>query len=336
MRYLPLFVDSSTLQVLVVGGGNVAARKLAMLSKTKAQLTVIAPFLVPELERLKQRQGFVWHQRLADVTDIATCWDLIYLATDDDAIQQTLAQEAMARGIWVNAVDRPELCRFITPAVLERGRFQLAITTAGCAPVLSGQLRSQLEVLLPHSLTPLLDFVADKRSDIRQQFPDPRQRRLFWQYFFQLNGSRFDDATAAYFQQSLNFQRCQTSDNTCPLINPSTPYQLPVEPKTQVKQGMDVVGQVFLLDCTIDYQLLPLGLISQWQHLDTVCCDGVLPAALDDLLRRDADRQPLPDIAALQSAVENGRYYLLYADKDKLLQYQHHLPDARFILPGSY
>ncbi|MGL5407948.1 MAG: precorrin-2 dehydrogenase/sirohydrochlorin ferrochelatase family protein, partial [Shewanella sp.] len=163
MQYFPLFIDTVNLTVLLVGAGDVASRKLALLSRTEANIHVIAPKVNAEVQDYVQKGRIVLSQREVLPSDMQN-YDLIYLATANETLNAELASLAADRGIWVNVVDNPEYCRFITPSIVDRGRLVVAISTAGAAPVFARTIRSRLETSLPPSLTPLLDFVAGRRA----------------------------------------------------------------------------------------------------------------------------------------------------------------------------
>ncbi|MGL5359903.1 MAG: precorrin-2 dehydrogenase/sirohydrochlorin ferrochelatase family protein, partial [Shewanella sp.] len=203
MQYFPLFIDTVNLTVLLVGAGDVASRKLALLSRTEANIHVIAPKISAEVQAYADKGRILLSQREVLASDIQN-YDLIYLATANEALNAELASLAAARGIWVNAVDNPAYCRFITPSIVDRGRLVVAISTAGAAPVFARTIRSRLETSLPPSLTPLLDFVAERRAEVQQQLPSGELRRLFWERFFDSNGDRFDSRTPSHYRNAFH------------------------------------------------------------------------------------------------------------------------------------
>src|ERR1700686_2447178 len=144
MGYIPIFLDVTGRQCVVVGGGEVAARKVEALLEAGAHVTVVSPQLSPPLESMAAR-GLVTHiAREYQRGDIRGCV-LVYAATDDPKLHRELAAEARALGIPVNVVDVPELCTFISPAVLNRGELQIAISTGGASPAFAARLRRELE-----------------------------------------------------------------------------------------------------------------------------------------------------------------------------------------------
>ena len=144
MGYIPIFLDVTGRECVVVGGGEVAARKVEALLEAGARVTVVSPRLSPPLKALVAR-GLVTHiAREYERGDIRGCV-LVYAATDDPKLHRELAAEARALGIPINVVDVPELCTFISPAVVNRGELQIAISTGGASPAFAARLRRALE-----------------------------------------------------------------------------------------------------------------------------------------------------------------------------------------------
>jgi uroporphyrin-III C-methyltransferase / precorrin-2 dehydrogenase / sirohydrochlorin ferrochelatase len=178
-RLFPLFADLRNRTVLVVGGGAVARRKVAALLDTGAQVRVGAPELDAELSILAQ-QGRIEHLpgpfRDAWFDD---AW-LAVAATDDSDVNLAVAQAGAARRVFVNVVDDAALSAFHVPAVVRRGALQVAISSAGAAPMLARALREKLEAELDESLGELVRWLADARRRIRRRMPDLGARRRFF------------------------------------------------------------------------------------------------------------------------------------------------------------
>ena len=119
MQYFPLFIDTQSLKVLVVGAGDVASRKLDLLSRTQAHIKVIALDVCPDTQDYVQSGRITLEQRSIKQSDIKDC-DLLYLCTADTALNEQLAVFAQEQGIWANVVDNHNFCRFITPSIVDR------------------------------------------------------------------------------------------------------------------------------------------------------------------------------------------------------------------------
>jgi uroporphyrin-III C-methyltransferase/precorrin-2 dehydrogenase/sirohydrochlorin ferrochelatase len=140
----PIFVDLTGKKVVVIGGGKVAERKIAALVESGARVTVVSPDITDlvvrwsdtgrvALERRPYRRGDLRGARLA------------YAATSDPVVNREVRAEADAEGIWLNVIDKPDLCDFISPAIVRRGHLTIAISTNGRCPGLSRQIRQELE-----------------------------------------------------------------------------------------------------------------------------------------------------------------------------------------------
>ena len=183
MRYFPIFVDLDRQPVLVVGGGEQAAQKLRLLAKTTAVVRLVAPELCPELADAVAEGRAEWQGAEFHPDQLQGC-RLVYAAVDDLALAARVAFAARARGIPVNAIDRPQLCSFITPAIVDRDPVVVAIGSEGTAPVLVGRIRAMLEAHLPQGLGRVATFAQSLRRRIAQRFTDSRARRAFWERFF--------------------------------------------------------------------------------------------------------------------------------------------------------
>ncbi|HEU4383474.1 MAG TPA: siroheme synthase CysG [Anaeromyxobacteraceae bacterium] len=152
--------------VLVVGGGEVALRKIEGLLAEGARLTVIAPEVVPPIEAL-ERRGVIelWRRpwRARDTAGFA----LVFAATDDRAVNARVFQEARDAGIWVNVADDPDLCTFHLPARVKRGAMQLAVASGGGAPFVSRRLRQVLERRFGPEWSEWMEAAARFRQAVR-------------------------------------------------------------------------------------------------------------------------------------------------------------------------
>jgi len=179
MGYLPIFLDLTGRECVVVGGGEVAARKVEALLEAGACVTAVSPRLSPPMGSLAAR-GLITHiAREYQRGDIRGC-ALVYGATDDPKLHRELAAEARALGIQINVVDVPELCTFISPAVAKRGELQIAISTGGASPAFAARLRRALEDQFGAEYAFTLEILraARRRLHAEEIDPDDRMRRL--------------------------------------------------------------------------------------------------------------------------------------------------------------
>ena len=175
----PLFVDLRARQVLVVGGGNVARRKVAALLEAGAEVRVGAPDLVDELRALAVEARIEHLAGRFDPAWLDDAW-LVIAATDDAATNRAVADAAQARRLWANVVDDAELSTVQVPARVERGPLQVAISSGGGAPMLARHLRETLEAQLDESWSSLARLLTRHRRLIRARFADVGARRDFF------------------------------------------------------------------------------------------------------------------------------------------------------------
>jgi uroporphyrin-III C-methyltransferase/precorrin-2 dehydrogenase/sirohydrochlorin ferrochelatase len=260
--YFPVFLRLRGRRVLVVGGGEVAARKLRLLAKTEAQLDVVARELN---EELSQAHGAGALRHLAEEfaeSQLDGCV-LVIAATDDSALNRRIAAAADAREIAVNVVDDPVASSFVTPSIVDRHPLLIAIATGAQAPVLGRRLREKLETLLPSAYGRLADFMGARRARVQQAVPQADRRGL-WESFLDGPGAEaiFSGAEAAADAELQH------------LID-----------------GGARRGEVYLVGAGPgDPDLLSFRALRLMQQCDVVLYDALLPQAILDLVRRDAER----------------------------------------------
>ena len=179
MGYIPVFLDVTGRECVVVGGGEVAARKVASLLGAGAHVTVVSPRLSPPLQKIVASRLVTHIARGYQPGDIRGCI-LAYAATGDPKLHRELGAEARALGIPINVVDDPELCTFIAPAVVKRGALQIAISTAGASPAFAARLRRSLEHQFGKEYALTLEVLRAARHWLHAGEIDPadRMRRL--------------------------------------------------------------------------------------------------------------------------------------------------------------
>ncbi|HEX7384174.1 MAG TPA: siroheme synthase CysG [Burkholderiaceae bacterium] len=158
MQFLPVFLNVRDEPCLVIGTGQVAARKAALLRRAGAQVTMTTEFRAEELER----------------------YALAIAATSDQQVNRAVAAAARARRIPVNVVDQPELCTFIMPSIIERAPLTVAISSGGASPVLARLLRARLESIIPAAYGRLAALAGEFRDRVKARFKGPERRR-FWE-----------------------------------------------------------------------------------------------------------------------------------------------------------
>ena len=152
--------------VLVVGGGPVAARKVAGLLRAGAAVTVVAPDAVPEISDDPDVRWFERPYQRGEVTS----YRIAITATSDPAVNALVATDGEAAGIFVNSADDPANCAFTLPAVARHGDLQVAISTNGRSPGLARWLRRRYERELSAGYDQLLDLLSETRTEARAAF----------------------------------------------------------------------------------------------------------------------------------------------------------------------
>ncbi len=163
MSYFPMFVELKDADCLVVGGGNVARRKVETLMDFGAQVTVLAHEVIPEL-REKEGVRCVTGEFTAEALEGR---DMVVAASSDAALNHEIFRLCRAQKIPVNVVDKKEECSFIFPAYVKRGEVTAAVTSGGASPVLSQYLKAVIETVLPERLQFLAEAMKKARPYIR-------------------------------------------------------------------------------------------------------------------------------------------------------------------------
>ncbi|HEX6092617.1 MAG TPA: NAD(P)-dependent oxidoreductase, partial [Dongiaceae bacterium] len=183
MNYFPAFFDLRERRALIVGGGEIAARRLRLLLKAGAKVTVVAPRIAEEIETAIS-DGAVAAIRRGFVAGDITGHTVVFSATGREDVDERVAEAARTAGVPVNVTDRAELSSFIVPAIVERDPVVIGISTGGAAPVLASRVRESIERLLPARLGRLAEFASSFRRGVRSRLPEAANRFRFWDHFF--------------------------------------------------------------------------------------------------------------------------------------------------------
>ncbi|MDH5637540.1 MAG: bifunctional precorrin-2 dehydrogenase/sirohydrochlorin ferrochelatase [Nitrospinota bacterium] len=171
----PVFLSLAGARCVVVGGGEVAARKIAGLRAADAAVAVVAPKLCPAAMEQVEKGDAQWVEGTftPQALDGAT---LVIASTDNSDVNREVAQEAKARNIPVNVVDQPELCGFYVPSVVRRGDLVIAISTSGNSPAIAKRVRKKLENEFGPEWAPYLEIMGQARQRVLGLFDDQKKR----------------------------------------------------------------------------------------------------------------------------------------------------------------
>jgi uroporphyrin-III C-methyltransferase/precorrin-2 dehydrogenase/sirohydrochlorin ferrochelatase len=267
MELLPIFLDVRDRPCLVVGGGEVAARKVALLREAGARVRVVAPSLAADLAQLGAAGGVEVHPRRFEEADLEGA-HLAIAATDDPEVNARVSRLASARRIPVNVVDQPELCTFVVPSIIDRSPVVAAVSTGGAAPVLARLIRARLETLIPASYGRLAALAAAFRGRVKRHFPHPPDRRKFW-----------ERALQGPVAELVFSGREQAAEAALAALLEATPGQ------------GSRMGEVYLVGGGPgDPDLLTFRALRLMQQADVVVHDRLVAKEVLELCRRDAER----------------------------------------------
>ena len=176
MKLYPVNLKIAGRKCVVVGGGNVAERKIGVLLSCGAEVTVISPEFGRCIEELVERGAIRAVSRCFRSGDLEGAF-LVIAATSDRETNEAVYREGHEAGALVNVVDVPDLCDFYVPARVTRGDLSIAIGTGGSFPALCKRLRKELEVQFGPEYADYLELLEACRKDIREALPDAARRR---------------------------------------------------------------------------------------------------------------------------------------------------------------
>ncbi len=169
-RYLPINVSMKTHPILVVGGGNVALRKIENLMDFETDITVVAPDVLDRIEYYASKNMLKLERRPYQSPEAAK-YGLVVSASDDEALNRQVYNDCADANVLVNVVDNPPLCTFIFPAMLKRDALSVAVSTDGKAPFLAAHLRLILENVFPDHWKKIVDLAGMYRKRVQEKFP---------------------------------------------------------------------------------------------------------------------------------------------------------------------
>lgn len=265
MDIFPISLKLQQQPCLIVGGGHIAYRKAVLLQKAGAVISVVAPEIEASLLEIVQATAGQYVQAPFNSEISLRSYRLVIAATNDAGVNRQVFEDCEAENVLVNSVDDPPHCRFMVPAIIDRSPLIISVASNGTSPVLSRQIRTQLEATIPHGMGKLAEFSGKWRSAVKAKITNPDERRIFWEdlYASPLKEQVFNDNLAEadrLIEQALNEWQ---------------------KPK----------GEVYLVGAGPgDPELLTLKALRLMQQADVVIYDRLVSAPIMDLCRRDAEK----------------------------------------------
>ena len=269
MKYFPFFMELSKQSVLLIGGGEVAERKLDLLLKANAKLTIISPeFTDYILNLIKNNKNITAINSTYKTEHMDNSFSFIIAATNDESLNEEIASQANRKGILVNVVDKPNICDFIFPSILERGPITVAVSTGGSSPVLARLLRTKLETMIPGAYGRLAKIVSENRIPVRKKLVNSKSNRIFWEQM--LNGKFVELVLSGQDNEAVNYLNSE------------------INSFDEEKKGE---GEVYLVGAGPgDPDLLTFRALRLMQQADIALYDRLVHPSIIDLIRRDAQK----------------------------------------------
>lgn len=279
MRYFPLFLDLVNKPVLVVGGGEVASRKVEALLKAGADITIVSPSLVDFLDKLAQEQQVHWIQRFYSSDLVTKSFIQVWATTDNPELNHQVYKDAKELGILVNVVDDKPYCDFITPSMINRGRIQIAISSGGASPVLIRNIREKLEAILPQNMGLMAEFANSKRNSIKEALPSVDLRRKFWENYFshpEVENARDNRELETIYQETMS-------------------------------KPLDETGSCTWIQVGKDVEMLPIKAVRYMQQAELALYSTKCEADVMELVRRDAEREVFSSATELSDMLRKAK-----------------------------
>jgi siroheme synthase-like protein len=177
--YYPIYIDIEGRDVVIIGGGDVCARKAETMMKYGARVTVVAPEFTGEIEGWAREGCLALKRKKYDVSDVEGA-NIVIASTDDTSVNEQIAADCRARRIPVNVVDVTPLCEFIVPAIIESGSIQIAVSTGGRSPALARTLKEDLQKFVGPEYAEVNDVLGTLREGAKRVLPTDVDRKRFF------------------------------------------------------------------------------------------------------------------------------------------------------------
>ena len=264
MDHLPIFINIRKKPCIVIGGGDIALRKINLLLKAQAKVDCLSPLFCKGIKNLSKDGHITLINKSFDQTDIKD-YSIIIAATDDSSVNSLISAIAQVKKIPVNVVDSPELSSFIMPSIVDRSPLIIAVSSSGKAPVLSRIIRAKLETVIPSAYGILADIAGEYRQKVKDRFSTIKDRRAFWEAVF--SGVIAEKVFSGRISEAKEDIQRQLDDSV----------------------EMDL-GEVYLVGAGPgDPDLLTFKALRLIQQADVVLYDRLVSKGVMELVRRDSE-----------------------------------------------
>ncbi|WP_415231169.1 siroheme synthase [Psychromonas sp.] len=295
MDYFPIFLDAKKFQAVVIGGGNVAARKIELLLKSKAQITVVSPMLKESVQALLANRQLTWIKAEYSPHFLDN-HQLVIAATNIRAVNIEISIAANHRAMLLNVVDDPDLCNYITPAIIDRDPMIIAMSSSGNAPILLQMLKSQIEQMLPAGYGRLARFCGRYRIEVQARIKQFSERKLFWKKV--LTGDVAKQLLAGDDEQAVKmFNRALSSEQF---------------------QESGSISVIRIYDQQPDN--LTLQAYQRMQQADVIFLDTDITTLFFDYGRRDADKFQKIDKQRIEQLADNNQQVVIITTHSEQLK----------------
>lgn len=294
MDIFPISLKLQQQRCLIVGGGHIALRKATLLAKAGAIIDIVAPEIEEQLLQLVTATSGQHFAEVFSEKFLSTPYRLVIAATNDPQVNKTVFEQCEVRNLLVNSVDDIPNCRFMVPAIIDRSPLVISVASNGTSPVLSRQIRTQLETSIPHGMGKLAEFSGKWRNQVKEKISNPDERRIFWENLYasplkeQVFNDNLDIADSMLEQALLEWKA----------------------PK----------GEVYLVGAGPgDPELLTLKALRLMQQADVVIYDRLVSQPILELCRRDSTKIYVGKARSNHSVPQDGINALLveYAQQGK-------------------
>ena len=295
MDIFPISLKLQQQPCLIVGGGHIAYRKALLLQKSGAKISVISPEIEAQLLEIVEKSSGQYIQAHFEDHDLKlNDYRLVIAATDQPLVNKQVFEECEILNVLVNSVDDPPHCRFMVPAIVDRSPLVISIASNGASPVLSRQIRTQLETVIPHGMGALAKISGEWRQRVKQKIENPDERRIFWEELY-----------AGPFKERVFNNNLAEAEK---IIHQS------------LMEWNKPKGEVYLVGAGPgDPELLTLKALRLMQQADVVIYDRLVSGAIMELCRRDAEKIYVGKARSNHAVPQEGINALLvkYANEGK-------------------